>query len=163
MTDRAIGWVLVVVQFALLAAFGALALLDGRSDWARPWWVAVPAIAVTAIGAVLATAAARALGTALTPTPEPRAGAALRDDGPYRWSRHPIYGGVLLVVAGVRAWAASWPALALGAAIVAFFVAKSGWEERRLRAAYPGYAAYAARTPRFLPRPRRPRRTWLDL
>jgi protein-S-isoprenylcysteine O-methyltransferase Ste14 len=43
--------------------------------------------------------------------------------------------------------------LAVGAVTVAFFNAKAAWEEKRLAERYPGYAAYAARTPRFIPRP----------
>jgi protein-S-isoprenylcysteine O-methyltransferase Ste14 len=32
-----------------------------------------------------------------------------------------------------------------------FFNVKARWEEARLAESYPGYRAYAARTPRFVP------------
>ena len=49
-----------------------------------------------------------------------------------------------------------------GLAIVAvvafvFFDRKAAWEERQLEARYPGYPAYAATTPKFVPRPWRSR------
>ena len=39
--------------------------------------------------------------------------------------------------------------------LVALLTIKARWEERRLVARFTGYAAYAALTPRFVPRLRR--------
>jgi protein-S-isoprenylcysteine O-methyltransferase Ste14 len=37
------------------------------------------------------------------------------------------------------------------AALIGWFMVKARWEESRLERRYPGYRAYAARTPRFVP------------
>ena len=66
--------------------------------------------------------------------------------------RHPIYTGVLTIVAGIVLRSASYVHALIGVGTVLFFIVKSSWEEAQLRDAYPGYSDYAARTPRFLPK-----------
>lgn len=142
----------MAVQAALLVV---LVILPDRSDWPTPGWVEAVGTILVIVGIVVVVAASRRLGSALTPTPVPRAGAALATDGWYARVRHPIYSGVLLVVAGLVAGSGSVVVLAVGVVTWGFFHAKAGWEERRLRAAHPGYDAYATVTPRFVPRLRR--------
>jgi protein-S-isoprenylcysteine O-methyltransferase Ste14 len=83
--------------------------------------------------------------------PIPRAGGRLVEQGPYRWIRHPMYSAV--IVCGVAAaWAAdSWPAWLSAAILAAVLVAKAVLEERWMLLEHPGYAAYRARTRRFVP------------
>jgi protein-S-isoprenylcysteine O-methyltransferase Ste14 len=94
------------------------------------------------------------LGSALTATPVPTERGSLTTGGLYRYVRHPIYTAVLGIVIGLVIRSGSVPSLAVGLATVGFFNVKARWEERRLAVAYPDYAAYAARTPRFIPHPR---------
>jgi protein-S-isoprenylcysteine O-methyltransferase Ste14 len=103
-------------------------------------------------GAVVAAAGARELGADLTPMPLPREGSQLRTGGAYAVVRHPVYTGVLAAAAvrGLTAGGRARPAAA--AALWALLVVKAGWEEREMRARFPEYAAYARRTPRFVPR-----------
>lgn len=130
----------------------ALVLLPGRSDWATPTWLdAVAGVLVVAGLGIVAVAALR-LGTALTPTPVPTNSATLSTDGLYRFVRHPIYTGVLAVVVGVTVRSGSWIHLAIGAVTYLFFDRKAAWEERLLTERYGNYPAYAARTPKFVPR-----------
>jgi protein-S-isoprenylcysteine O-methyltransferase Ste14 len=70
--------------------------------------------------------------------------------GLYRYIRHPIYTGDLLLLAGFELSLNSW--LVLGVALLIPFVVHSALrEERMLRAALAGYDAYCARTKRFVP------------
>ena len=85
----------------------------------------------------------------LTPYPTPLHDAALVEHGPYRLVRHPIYGGIVLGAAGVSA-DGNWLGLALVAALGALFWGKSGFEEGRLLAHFPGYADYRDRVRRRL-------------
>jgi len=83
--------------------------------------------------------------------PELRSNARLVTGGPYRWIRHPMYASVLLAVVGVvyadpRLWR-----IALLIALVIVLMLKAAREEDYLRAAFPEYAAYAARTWRLIP------------
>jgi methanethiol S-methyltransferase len=76
-------------------------------------------------------------------------------EGPYRWVRHPMYAaGFIVLWAGPR-WTANGLAFAVAASLYLWL--GSLHEERRLLRYYgEAYRAYSARTPRFLPRLRRP-------
>ncbi|MGF1599481.1 MAG: methyltransferase family protein [Acidimicrobiales bacterium] len=150
----ALGWVFVAVQAVLLVT---LVALPGGTAWPTPPVVRVGGLVAVGCGLIVVVLAATGLGTALTATPVPRDGAALATSGLYRFVRHPIYSGILLAVAGSTVRAASWVTLAVALLTVVFFDAKARWEEERLAERYPGYARYAAVTPRFFPLPRRRR------
>ncbi len=150
MTRTRAGWLFVVVQAVLLITLVALPAGDA---WPTPAWVQVIGLLAVVGGVALVAVAALRLGPALTPTPVPTAEGALTTDGLYRHVRHPIYSGVLLAVAGVTVRSGSVLVLAVGAATVVFFHLKARWEEERLQERYPDYPEYAARTPRFVPRP----------
>ena len=66
-------------------------------------------------------------------------------DGPYAIVRHPMYGGTLLLVAGIPLLLGSWWGLALAPVIILLFAIRAVMEERTLMAELPGYADYAAR------------------
>lgn len=148
MSDRAIGWTFVAVQAALL---GALVGFPGRDDFAVPGWMRIIGDLAFWLGVAFAIIAALALGRALTATPVPKASGELRTHGPYRFARHPIYSGVILVVTAIAVRSGSWWKVALATATIAFFVVKTRWEERRLSERFDGYEAYAATTGRFFP------------
>ena len=74
--------------------------------------------------------------------------------GPYRYWRHPIYAAVLLFVwSGVLSQGVppSIMALGLAAFATAMTAVRIQAEEQLLHASMPEYAAYAARTRRFIP------------
>lgn len=142
-----VSFLLVGLQIAALAAmlwpWGA----------ARFHPVAWPVVAVaTALGAW--TLAHNRPGN-FSVLPEPRARARLITTGPYARMRHPMY---TAVIAGALALAIGWNTFAHWVALAVLVVvlnAKARREERLLARRFPEYAAYAARTPRFLPRPGR--------
>jgi protein-S-isoprenylcysteine O-methyltransferase Ste14 len=141
------GWVLVAVQFALLAV---LVLLPWRSPTLLSLAVGVP---LAAAGILLGLLASRRLGSALTPTPVPIQGAGLRTDGVYASVRHPIYSAVLLLALGFIVAVGSWWTAAGGLVLLLFFVLKSRWEDRLLQAEYGAeWDAWAARTGALIPR-----------
>jgi protein-S-isoprenylcysteine O-methyltransferase Ste14 len=148
MPERTIGWLFVAVQAVLLAA---IVLLPGRDDFAVAGRVRTAADVVFWIGIALMVVAAVFLGRSLTATPVPLDRAELRTNGPYRWARHPIYSGVILVVIGLSVRSGSLITATVGVVTLVFFVVKSSWEERRLAERFTGYAEYAARTGRFFP------------
>jgi len=125
----------------------------GGVEWRARWPSLRVATAVGAIvaGGVLAGTAARTLGPALTPMPRPREGGSFHEAGAYRYVRHPIYGGVLLMAAGgalLTSPLATVPAAMLGV----LFWGKSRREEAWLAERYPEYPRYAERVRRrFVP------------
>ena len=117
-----------------------------------PGWPGGLAGAVKVIGAALAFAggavlflAARALGSNLTPFPRPVERGQVTSAGPYAVVRHPIYSGGVLFFVGFGLAFSPW-ALGLALLLAAVWGSKAVVEERFLRARYPGYADYAART-----------------
>jgi protein-S-isoprenylcysteine O-methyltransferase Ste14 len=72
--------------------------------------------------------------------------------GPYRLVRHPLYLGELTAVLGVvlgsrePVWAGLTWLLCVGLQLV-----RTGYEERNIRAEFPEYDEYAARTKRLIP------------
>lgn len=153
MSRTAVGWLLVTVQVIVLVV---LLLLPWRAP--SPGWLLVGGATCVA-GAVLLVASFRRLGSALTPTPVPIAGAGLRTTGPYRLVRHPIYSAVLLLSLGFllafgSVWSWAWGLLAVG-----FFWSKSRWEDRLLRDEYgQEWIQWASMTGAMVPRLRRARR-----
>jgi protein-S-isoprenylcysteine O-methyltransferase Ste14 len=122
--------------------------------WPEAWSGELVAVGVLValVGALVGFAAARALGSGLSPYPRPPQGARLVERGPYRHVRHPFYSGGALFLGGLSL-VFSQSALLLTVALVAVWALKAVVEERFLVAAHPGYASYAERTRyRMLPR-----------
>lgn len=76
----------------------------------------------------------------------------LTTSGPYRWVRHPLYAGSLLIAAGFavasRSW---WVVLAMAVMFAAIYWPVILSEEDYLRANFAGYDDYARRVPRLMP------------
>ena len=138
--DRGGWWVAgqVVVIFLAVWAFVAVGpRLDPPA--ALRWAVAAPLLAAAGW---LWFGGLWALGTALTPFPEPLSDAGLITRGPYRWVRHPIYGAIVIGATALAVLRPGlWPLLA-ALALFAYFSTKAAFEERRLLARYPEYADY---------------------
>jgi protein-S-isoprenylcysteine O-methyltransferase Ste14 len=147
-SDRLIAWLFVVGQLALIAA---VFLLPGGDDWPVPEWLATAGRGLQIIGVVVLVAGAVNLGTSLTPLPTPVADGTLRTNGVYRYVRHPIYSGLMAIVAGSAMRSGSIIVAVVTLALMCWLMFKARWEERQLAERYEDYGAYASRTPRFLP------------
>jgi protein-S-isoprenylcysteine O-methyltransferase Ste14 len=139
---------LVTGQFVLI---GILVLLPNRHDWPVPAALTVACSIAAIVGLVVMVIGATGLGRGLTATPLPNAHAQLRTGGLYRFVRHPIYSGLLLMMASFTVASGSVLRLLTLGVLVLLLTVKARWEEKRLTQRFPGYAGYAARTPRFVP------------
>jgi protein-S-isoprenylcysteine O-methyltransferase Ste14 len=82
-----------------------------------------------------------------------RKNAELTRTGPYAYTRNPLYLGSTLIAFGFAAAAASWIILiALAVLFVAIYLPTIRSEELYLREHFAGFAEYAAKVPRLLPR-----------
>jgi protein-S-isoprenylcysteine O-methyltransferase Ste14 len=146
---RGEGW--VAVQIVLIGATVGCGLVGIYWPHSVEDFLAVLGLIVVAAGVALFLLGILSLGRSLTPLPRPRARAVFRDGGPFRYVRHPVYGGIILLVLG---WSIAEAPLGLipTAVLAVFFDLKSRREEAWLKERYPEYAAYLARTPRrFVP------------
>lgn len=146
--DTALAWLFVTVQFALLIL---IMLLPPGDAWPVPAWLDTVGFALELVGAAALVIAIVNLGRSLTPLPTPVPHGELRVGGLYRWVRHPIYAGIIALVVGATLRSASVVVGAATAALIGWFMLKARWEEQHLARRYPGYTAYAATTPRFVP------------
>jgi protein-S-isoprenylcysteine O-methyltransferase Ste14 len=152
-------YLLVAGQFALLLV---LVLWRPRPRWTLPEVMGTAASALGFLGAAWLVLGAVSLGRSLSAVPLPVVHGRLMTGGLFRLSRHPIYTGLLAIAWSVAVRAASPYPLAVAVALTVLLHVKARFEEAALREAYPEYAGYAARTPRFLPRLLPLVRTWLD-
>jgi len=150
--DQTIAWGLVAVQGLLIVGI----LLTPPADaWSLPRPVAVLAAVLTWAGLGLIIWAVLVFGRGVTPSPIPSRKARLQTRGPYRWIRHPMYTGVIVMMAGSAVGRRSWIAAALWVLLVALFLTKLRWEERRLVENYPGYHEYRGTVRALVPCPKR--------
>jgi protein-S-isoprenylcysteine O-methyltransferase Ste14 len=114
-------------------------------------WLARPTTAALVLGGAVTAVGLAVRGLAASRLDKH---AALATSGPYAATRHPLYLGSTVVVAGMLLAAHSWPGAVLGASYVAlFYPATIAREERKLRAQYgEAFDAWARRVPRFWPR-----------
>ena len=100
-------------------------------------------------GLLFAIASVAFLGRCFGVLPDVR---GLVTRGPYRLVRHPLYLGELTAALGIVVGAQRWaPALAAWLVCFGLQLVRTKYEERSLRAEFPEYAPYAARTKRLIP------------
>jgi protein-S-isoprenylcysteine O-methyltransferase Ste14 len=115
-------------------------------------WLARPTVAGLAAGAAISAVGLAVRGLAASRVDKNE---TLATSGPYAATRHPLYLGSTLVLVGLVVAAQSWTVAALGVAYLAlFYPATMAREDRKLRARHgAAFDAWAARVPRFWPRP----------
>ena len=147
------GQTLLMVTVALLAPLLPRYVSLGDADYALnrldPAWIRGVGGLIALAGLALAAWGAKSLGPSLTPGTEPLPGAPLVTSGAYAHVRHPIYAGLVLILAGYTLAWSNWT-LALMVALAAwqYFEAKARAEERWLLERYPSYQSYMVHVPR---------------
>ena len=111
-----------------------------------------PLIATVGVGMLLVIVSALQMGPrSYSSSTRPRASNVLVRRGVYRYVRHPIYTGLLIVS---LAFFLSRPTLVVGAAYLLLALVtnvRAGIEEKMLEERYPEYAEYRRRTKRYVP------------
>jgi 2-amino-4-hydroxy-6-hydroxymethyldihydropteridine diphosphokinase len=132
----------VAGQFVLFIAAAIGLATDGRLPEGEVTVLGVTGALVALVGLIMAFVSSRRLGPAMTPSPIPREGSSLVISGPYRFVRHPIYGGVILVLLGTALFLDSIYGALVAVALIPYFWVKSTFEENQLRMRFAGYLAY---------------------
>ena len=145
------GELYVVVQAILL-----IALFFGPKDiFSLPamlnqtlWWIGQ---ILFYSGIVIAIWAAILLGPNLTPLPKPKPSGEFIQSGLYRFVRHPIYFGVILVCFGWAGIVQTLYTLVLAIILLIFFDLKSRQEEIWLTEKFSEYDVYKQNTKKLIP------------
>jgi len=141
--DKVIG----VIYMVLLLAIYVLAGLDKRFGWSgMPLWVEV--VGGLALAASMAMTfwvmASNAFLSTFVRIQDDR-GHTTVSGGPYRFVRHPMYAGILVMSLGMPLLLGSWWALVPGVLNIVNFIVRTALEDRTLQAELPGYKEYAAK------------------
>jgi protein-S-isoprenylcysteine O-methyltransferase Ste14 len=143
--------VLILLAAPLLPRFINLGALDYALNRVDPPWIRALGAILIAAGTLVVVWGARSLGPNLTPGTEPLATGELVVNGAYAHTRHPIYAGAILLLAGYTlAWSNWTMALVCGWLALLFFRAKARKEEEWLTSRFPGYHTYRRHVPRML-------------
>lgn len=138
--------VLMTIYTLMLLVLLVVAGLDaGRFGWSAML------VAVQVIGFVGSGLAVALTYWAMSTNPFLSTMVRIQDDrghrvvtsGPYRYVRHPMYAGTLVLWPCIPLALGSWWALIPGAVIAVIFVIRTALEDRTLQAELPGYAEYA--------------------
>lgn len=116
-------------------------------------WIEIPGFVLLVVATLFTLWARFALGRMWSATPNMlRTGHQLRTDGPYGVTRHPIYTGLLGMLAGtvlLNGFGAALVGLVVGAAVVA---TRIPIEERLMTKTFPDeYPGYRERVPGLVP------------
>jgi 2-amino-4-hydroxy-6-hydroxymethyldihydropteridine diphosphokinase len=133
---------LVAGQFLMFIAAALAMAADGRLPEGEVTAFGVIGATLAMAGLILAFVSSRRLGPSVTPSPVPRKGAQMVMSGPYRYARHPIYGGIFLVLVGTALFLDSVFGVTAAGVVLVFFWSKSLYEERQLRMRFSGYRRY---------------------
>ncbi len=118
----------------------------------RPAWRAVLADAIVLAGLVVAFWARTVLGGNWSSRTVFKEGHELIRRGPYRYVRHPLYTGMLLMLVGVVVWIANVWVLIIFAVCVLGVLTRARQEEALLSRHFPiAYPEYKRRTKRLIP------------
>ena len=140
---------LLHLLLSLTIVLPVVAGLDAaRFNWApMPFWTIYPGIALFAVSAILVT-------WVLVKNPHAESSVRIQGDrghtvvasGPYRFVRHPMYVGLILLYASMALILGSMWTLAVVALITILLLWRTALEERTLRQELPGYQEYTAVT-----------------
>jgi protein-S-isoprenylcysteine O-methyltransferase Ste14 len=134
---------LVALLAPLLPRFVNLGAADYAFNRVDPTWIRALGGALALAGLGLSAWGMRSLGPSLTPGTEPLPDAPLVTGGAYAHVRHPIYAGLVLLLAGyTMAWSNWTLALIVGFVALQYFDAKARAEEGWLMERYPEYLRY---------------------
>ena len=135
-----------MATFAALIGFASLELWHLRLLPVFAPWLRVIGLVIFALGwwIVYLALSANAYAVCVVRFQEER-GHEVAEGGLYRHVRHPMYAGLVLIMAGLCIWLGSSAALIATLIPVAILVVRILFEERMLRTRLAGYGEYAAR------------------
>jgi protein-S-isoprenylcysteine O-methyltransferase Ste14 len=87
----------------------------------------------------------------LSPFPTPKETTTLLQNELYKYSRHSIYTGIIILFTGYSVYQNSFYKLGISLLLMLLFYFKSNYEELRLEQKFPDYKLYRNKTGKFFP------------
>ena len=140
--------VLVSIQFVLFVCY----TID--FDWSLGFSLFLKLIGLSfaIIGLVISLLAVLQLNKNLSPFPTPKENAVLLENGLYKFVRHPIYSGLLLLFCGYGIYVDSIYKLLISSLLLVLFYFKTNYEESLLEKKFSDYSKYKLKVNRFFPK-----------
>lgn len=138
--------IILAIYLPLTILQPAIAALDAvRFRWSpMPFWTLYPGLAIFFFGVVL-------IGWAMAVNPWAEASVRIQSDrghqvvrsGPYRFVRHPMYVGMILMYLSVASILGSNWALSIAGIMAIILIVRTALEDRTLQRELPGYSEFA--------------------
>jgi protein-S-isoprenylcysteine O-methyltransferase Ste14 len=141
-------YIFVVIQFLLFGVY----MFDFFQPLAIPKQLATLGMVIAFIGFMIALLTVFELKTNLTVFPTPTQKSVLLTHGFFRYSRHPIYSGILMFAFGYALYKYSIYKLLIAGLLFIWFYLKSTYEEKQLAQKFPSYKEYQSKVGRFFPK-----------
>ncbi|MFC4634965.1 methyltransferase family protein [Dokdonia ponticola] len=139
----------VLIQFVLFILF---ILEIAQLRFVLPDIVSTVGIIGVFIGFIIILISLLQLNKYLSPFPSPKPGSSLIQNGLYKYIRHPMYTGILMLLLGYSIYVSSGYKLLVTFLLFVLFTFKSRYEEERLAGSFKGYSGYKKKTGRFFPK-----------
>ncbi|MCX6430320.1 MAG: DUF1295 domain-containing protein [Actinobacteria bacterium] len=139
---------LVTAQFTLIAALGIAALANARSEVHD--YLIIELIMII-LGLLVLFFAWKVLRPSLQISPLPKEGAIFISRGIYKYVRHPMYLGVILIGFGLASFGNSAVSWILELLLLLTLNFKASFEDDLLRERYPEAAHYQKHTAKVMP------------
>lgn len=114
--------------------------------------ITVIGVPILVIGVLTAVIALLQLNSNLSPFPTPKPNTTLIKNGVFKYIRHPIYSGIILITFGYGVYQDSLYKIIISILLFALFYFKSSYEEKRLQITFSDYTLYQKRSGRFFPK-----------
>jgi protein-S-isoprenylcysteine O-methyltransferase Ste14 len=144
----------VVAQIALVVlVFFGPHNFPAWPKWITPfiWLGSIAGGLILSAGVLLLAVAIFRLGSNLTAVPYPKDQGTLIETGPYRYVRHPMYFGGILIAFGWACLVHGWLTAGYALIMLVFFDVKSRREEKWLKEKFSGYGEYQKRVRKLIP------------
>ncbi|WP_291103083.1 MULTISPECIES: methyltransferase family protein [unclassified Flavobacterium] len=148
MTVKRKDYLFVTIQFILFFCF----IFDFNWSMKLSFGIQKTGLWIAVFGGIIIILALLQLNKNLSPFPTPKEKATLLQTGLYKYIRHPIYTGIMILFLGYSLYQNSLYKLGISLFLVVLFHFKSNYEEHQLALKFPDYKLYKIKTGKFLPK-----------
>lgn len=141
-------YLFVSIQFLL---FGMYAF-DFLPKIVIPQGLKYIGLVVSILGLVISVVSVLQLNKNLTVFPTPKSNSELVTIGLYKFSRHPIYSGLILFTFGYALFSFSLYRFGIALILLGWFYLKTVYEEKKLIKKFSNYQLYKKNSGRFFPK-----------